>query len=241
MKNGTFYGVGVGPGDPELLTVKGRNIIAACAHVFVPKARNKSESVALGIAGEYIGPHARIHEVVFPMVADRDVLESHWNECAAKIAEALSAGEDACFLTLGDSLLYSTYIYLTRALKGVLPDVEIITVPGINAFSAAAALTGFPLGEGKKPLMVVPAGDDLETLREALDHDWTVVIMKVGARLREIIGMLEERGLLDSGVFVARAGLEGQRIETDLAALKDVDEMTGYLSVIIVDAERKKR
>lgn len=241
MKNGIFYGIGVGPGTPELLTIRGRELLKTCPHVFVPKARIKSESVALTIAGKFVGPSAVVHEVVFPMVADREVLESHWDECAKQIAEVLIAGHDACFLTLGDALLYSTYIYLVRALKRIVTDIEVSTVPGINSFSAAAALTGFPLGEGKKPLMVVPAGEDLDTVRHALDHDWTVVIMKVGARLQEIIGMLDERGLVDSAVFVARAGLEGERVETDLRKLTGADEKTGYLSVIIVDAERKKK
>lgn len=175
------------------------------------------------------------------MVSDRAELESHWDECANAIAETLRSGEDACFLTLGDALLYSTYIYLVRALKRLLPDARIVNVPGVNSFSAAAALTGFPLGEGKKPLLVIPAGDDLDATRNALDQDNTVVIMKVGDRLPAIIEMIEERGLMDSAVFVARAGLDGERIETDLRALKGADDKTGYLSVIIVDAERKTK
>lgn len=241
MKYGKFYGIGVGPGAPELLTLRGKEILETCPHVFVPKARIKSESVALAIAGKFVGEKSQVHEVVFPMVSDKEELQSHWDDCARQIADVISAGQDACFLTLGDALLYSTYIYLVRSLKNILPDVEVATVPGINSFSAVAALTGFPLGEGKKPLMVVPAGDDLETVRNALDNDWTVVIMKVGARLQDILSLLDERGLMDSAVFVARAGLDGERIETDMRKLVGLDDKTGYLSVIIVDAERKRK
>jgi precorrin-2/cobalt-factor-2 C20-methyltransferase len=239
MKKGTLYGVGVGPGDPGLITVRGREVIGACRHVFAPKARIKSESLALQIAGRYAAAGAQIHELVFPMVEDEMVLERHWNEYAVEIVALLAAGEDVCFLTLGDTLLYSTHIYLVRAVKALAPQASVVTIPGVNSFSAAAALTGFPLGEGKKPLLVIPVSDDLDIVREAIDGDRTVVLMKVGKRLPEIVALLEERGLARRSVFVARAGLEGERIETDLTRLKGERERLGYLSVILVPAERK--
>lgn len=239
MKKGTLYGVGVGPGDPGLITVKGREVIGACRHVFAPKARIKSESLALQIAGRYAGASAQIHEVVFPMVADEAVLERHWNECAAEINALLEAGEDVCFLTLGDTLLYSTHIYLVRAVRALSPAATVVTIPGVNAFSAAAALTGFPLGEGKRPLLVIPVSDDLEIVREAIDGERTVVLMKVGKRLPEIVALLEARGLAQRSVFIARAGLEGERVETDLKQLRAAGAELGYLSVILVPAERK--
>jgi precorrin-2/cobalt-factor-2 C20-methyltransferase len=239
MRKGTLYGIGVGPGDPGLITVKGRELIGACPHVFAPKARVKAESLALQIAGRYAGAGAKIHEVVFPMVEDEGVLERHWSECAAKIVALLDAGEDVCFLTLGDTLLYSTHIYLVRAVKALAPDAAVVTVPGVNAFSAAAALTGFPLGEGKRPLLVVPVSDDLDVVREALDGERTVVLMKVGKRLPEIVALLEQRGLARRSVFVARAGLDGERVETDLTRLKSEGAELGYLSVILVPAQRR--
>ena len=239
MKQGTLYGIGVGPGEPGLITVKGAEILSGCRHVFVPKAREKAESVALRIAGKYVGPEAEVYEVLFPMTEDKHDLKRYWEASARKIAEILSRGEDACFLTLGDTLLYSTYIYLVRALREVLPDANIVTIPGINSFSAAAALTGFPLGESRKPLIVIPAADDLESVRSALEQDGTVVLMKVGKRLQEIIALLEEKGLIRKSVFAARVGMEGERIETDMTKLKEADEKTGYLSVILVDAGRK--
>ena len=239
MKKGTLYGVGVGPGDPGLITVKGRDVIGACRHVFAPKARIKAESLALQIAGRYAAADAQIHEVVFPMVEDESVLERHWNECAAEIVALLAAGDDVCFLTLGDTLLFSTHIYLMRAVKALAPEAAIVTVPGVNSFSAAAALTGFPLGEGKKPLLVIPVSDDLDVVRAALDGERTVVLMKIGKRLPQIVALLEERGLARGSVFVARAGLEGERVQIDLTNLKAAEAQLGYLSVILVPAERK--
>jgi precorrin-2/cobalt-factor-2 C20-methyltransferase len=239
MKKGTLYGVGVGPGDPGLITVKGREVIGACRHVFAPKARIKSESLALQIAGRYAGAGAQIHEVVFPMVEDEAVLERHWRECAAGIVALLDAGEDVCFLTLGDTLLYSTHIYLVRAVQALSPEAAVVTVPGVNSFSAAAALTGFPLGEGKQPLLVIPVSDNLEVIREALDGEHTIVLMKIGKRLPEIVALLEKRGRARGSVFVARAGLEGERVETDLTKLKSAGADPGYLSVLLIPAERK--
>jgi len=141
MKRGTLYGIGVGPGDPELITVKGANILSRCRHVFVPKARDASDSLALAIAKRYLGSSSEVHELVFPMTSEREELSRRWGESAREIITVLENGVDACFLTLGDPLLYSTYIYLLREVRDRVPDIDVVTVPGVTAFSAAAALS----------------------------------------------------------------------------------------------------
>lgn len=239
MKAGTFYGIGVGPGDPELVTVKAAAILGRCQHCFVPKARLDGGSVALEIAGRYVHGGAAVHELVFPMTADKAKLAQSWKESAEVIAQVLESGADACFLTLGDSLLYSTYIYLLRALKERIPALDALTVPGITSYSSVAALTDFPLGEGKEPVTIIPTADDLTAVRQALHSGGTVVLMKVGKRLAEILELLEEAEVLDDAVFVARAGLPGQRIELNLRNLRGQSPETGYLSVILVHATRR--
>ena len=234
MKQGTLYGIGVGPGDPDLITVKGATILAGCAHVFVPKARKGAESVALSIAQKHINPQAEIHEILFPMTTDRSELEKRWEESAKVIAEVLETGADACFLTLGDALLYSTYIYMLRALRRKIPDVKVVTVPGITAFSAAASLAEFPVGEAKEPITIVPTADDLEDVRRAISLGGTVVLMKIGKRLNQILDLLEDVGAMENGVFVSHAGMEAQRIETDLRNLRGEESEAGYLSIILV-------
>jgi len=241
MSLGTFYGIGVGPGDPELLTVKAATILGRCPHVFVPKARMDGDSVALEIARRYVHGGACIHELVFPMTMDREELARSWNASAGTIAEVLESGADACFLTLGDSLLYSTYIYLLRGLKALLPSVKVVTVPGITSYSAVAALTDFALGEGKEPVTIVPTADDLTAVRKALQTGGTIVLMKIGKRLADILDILEEAGAIDDAVFVARAGLPDQRVEIDLRKLRGEDPQTGYLSVILVHATRRSQ
>lgn len=241
MKSGTLYGIGVGPGDPELITVKGAAILSRCRRIFVPRARSAAESLALAIAEQYVDGAAEITELFFPMTADKEELSRRWGEAAEAVAAALSTGEDACFLTLGDPLLYSTYIYLLREIRARMPDATVVTVPGVTSFSAAAALSGFAVGEGRAPVTVVPAADDMDGIRRALANGGTVVIMKVGARLPEVLDLLEEAGVAEGAVFVSRAGLEGQRVVTDVRSLRGEGEEAGYLSVILVHAEGGRR
>jgi precorrin-2/cobalt-factor-2 C20-methyltransferase len=240
MKKGTLYGIGVGPGDPDLITVKGAKILSECAHVFVPKASEDGQSVALSIARQHISSEAQIHEIVFPMTTDRSKLAERWEESARVIAGILETGSDACFLTLGDAFLYSTYIYMLRALRRRLPDVRVVTIPGITAFSAAAAIAEFPVGEAKEPVTIVPTADDLEDVRRALAAGGTVVLMKIGKRLGGILDVLESAGALGRSVFVAHAGMDSQRIVTDLRELRGAEADTGYLSIILVRARAEE-
>jgi len=237
MTAGTLYGIGVGPGDPQWITVQAAEVLARCRCVYAPRARDAAESVALEIAARYLKPDAAIHELTFPMSADRDVLRRSWQEAAGRVHRTLAAGEDCCFLTLGDTLLYSTYIYLVRELQAIDPAAKIVTVPGVAAFSAAAALAGFPVGEGKQIVTIVPASDDLAPFRRALDAGGTVVLMKIGRRLQQALDELERRGLSDRAVWVSRAGMPQQRIESDLGRLRAAPDETGYLSILLVQTE----
>lgn len=236
MTLGTLYGIGVGPGDPEWITVKAARILGQCRYVCVPKSRLSADSVALEIARAYLRPDAVVHELPFPMTSDQRILEQHWRQAAGEVCDILSAGNDCCFLTLGDALLYSTYIYLLRQLGGLCPEAKVVTVPGVTAFSAAAALTAFPVGEAKQLVTIVPASDDMTQLAEALDRGGTVVLMKVGARLETVLDQLESRHLLDQAVFVAHAGMAQQHVETDVRRLRGLPEKTGYLSIMLIQA-----
>jgi precorrin-2/cobalt-factor-2 C20-methyltransferase len=238
MTLGTLYGIGIGPGDPDLITVKGAQLLGRCRHLFVPKARQAADSVALGIVRKHLHPGTAIREVFFPMVTDAEELATHWQESARQVAAVLEQGEDACFITLGDAFLYSTYIYLVRTLRRLLPGAIIVTVPGITAFSAVAAATEFPVGEGKMPVTIVPAADDLNTVDRALAGPGTVVLMKIGKRLEAVLDLLERHRALDASVFVAHAGMSNEMVETDLGTLRGRGDGFGYLSTILVSAER---
>jgi len=237
-KQGTLFGIGIGPGDPELVTVKGARLLGSCRHVVVPKAAEASESVALRIIQPHLKPATQIHELVFPMVVTPAELMAKWNESASYVAALLNKGEDVCFPTLGDAFLYSTYIYLVQALLAIAPDTRIETVPGVTAFSAVAARMCFPVGKGKHPVAIVPSADDFATLDAALKTNGTVVIMKVGKRLDAILDKLEEHNVLEKSVFAAHVGMADEHLETDLRRLRGTGDKTGYLSIILVDTSR---
>ncbi|MDP6524814.1 MAG: precorrin-2 C(20)-methyltransferase [Kiritimatiellia bacterium] len=240
MSIGTFYGIGVGPGDPELITVKGARLIAACGCVVVPKSRMKKESIALKIAKQYISPGAEIVEQVYPMTSDKALLQEKWSQAAGEVLNRLRKPQDVCFLTLGDPLFYSTHIYLLRCLKELDPELKTVTIPGIMAMGAASAITDFPLGEAKKPVTVVPTSDDLVATRQAIKSGGNVVLMKVGERLQPILDLLQELGVIDRAVFVAKAGQDAEVVVTDLMDLKESDPKTGYLSIILIDADKEE-
>ncbi len=240
MRPGTLYGIGVGPGDPDLITVKAAKILAGCSHVFVPVSRQGTDSLALAIARDHINPQARIHEILFPMTTDRSELHARWEHSADTVAEVLETGVDACFLTLGDTLLYSTYIYLLQALRSRISELRVVTVPGITAFSAAAALADFPVGQAKEPVTIIPTSDDLDAVKNALDMGGTVVLMKIGKRLSGILEILEKTGNIDRAIFVSHAGMEKQQIETDLRNFKTENPEQGYLSIILVHARTQE-
>jgi precorrin-2/cobalt-factor-2 C20-methyltransferase len=239
MKTGTFYGLGVGPGDPELLTLKAASVLGACPHVFVPKTRSGAESLALEVARRHLARESTVHELIFPAFGGRAELARRRSAAVAEIAAVLKRGEDACLLTLGDALLYSAYGDLLRELRRFLRDVTVVTVPGITSIGAAAALAQFPIGSGHAPVTIVPAADDVQSVRRALEHGGTVVLMQIGNRLAEILDLLDDTHLLDHAVFVARIGHARQRVETDLRALKAAGAEAGYLSIILVHAQRR--
>jgi precorrin-2/cobalt-factor-2 C20-methyltransferase len=236
MRRGILYGIGVGPGDPEWITVKAVRLLGQCRHVCVPHSRLAAESVALDIARPYLRADAVVHSLAFPMTAEDLCLRENWRQSAREVLAILESGEDCCFLTLGDALLYSTYIYLLRELRGLCPELEVVTVPGVTAFSAVAALTNFAVGQGRQLVTIVPALDDTGQLAAALDRGGTVVLMKVGRRLPAVLELLASRNLLEQAVFVAHAGMPNQRVETDLRRLQGTPEATGYLSTLIIHA-----
>lgn len=235
-KLGNFYGIGIGPGDPELLTLKALRILKEVDVVFVPKAGIKEESMALEIVQPLINGKEVI-EKVFPMIKDEDRLYGFWQDAARTIKAELVKGKDVAFLTIGDSLTFSTYVYLLRCLKDMIPGENIHTVPGITSFNAAASLVNLPLAQRDEKLAVIPVSDNVEELRPVLEGFDTVVLMKVAKRLDRVIVLLEELGLADKAVFASHVGLKDTYITYDLNSLKGSGK--GYMSVIIVRNPRK--
>jgi precorrin-2/cobalt-factor-2 C20-methyltransferase len=135
--------------------------------------------------------------------------------------------------------MYSTYIYMLKALRMHLPDAQVVTIPGITAFSAAAALAGFPIGVGQEPVTVIPASENPESVKQAFSLGGTVILMKIGKNLARVLQLLEASGYIDDAILVTRAGLAGERIETNLRNLSPESAEEANLSVILVHAAKE--
>lgn len=227
--SGTFYGIGVGPGDPELLTVKAINALKKIDVLIAPKTEKKSDSVALSIAQPHLKPSAEIFYRTFPMVKDfaqeTAVFEAHRDE----ILKLLSGGLNVGFATIGDPMFFSTYIYIFRLLEPC--GVPIVTIPGVPAFLAIAAQIGRPLAYGNDILAIIPATAELAAVKNFLAHADAAVLMKVYKNFPEIVDALAANNLLDDAVLVSRAGLDDEKIISDIAAHKA--DALNYLSTIL--------
>lgn len=231
--SGTLWGIGVGPGDPELVTVKAARILREVAHVIAPVARIKSESLALVIARPHLGENVAVHEQVFPMTRDREEKQARWNHAARVAVDLLREGGDVAFPTLGDPSLYSTWIYFARAVREIAPEIVIQTVPGITSFCAAAAATGVALAEEDQILTIVPASaDDPEAVRRAVATG-PAVLMKVGDRVQALHALLAEAGKGESAVLATKVGQEGERFLYGQELSQMADD-SAYLSLVLV-------
>lgn len=228
--SGIFYGIGVGPGDPELLTVKAIHAIEKVDVLIAPKTEKKDGSVALSIAKPYLKENVEIVYQVFPMVKGfAENSTAAWEDNKREILELLRAGKNVAFLTLGDPMFYSTYIYVYRLLEH--EDIEIQTIPGIPAFAAIGSLMGYPIVEGDDVLSIVPATASLDKVEKAVQSADNVVLMKVYKNFDEVTDILVKNDMAKQAILVSRAGLLDEKIIENIEAHKG--EKLNYLSTIL--------
>ena len=228
-RTGIFYGIGVGPGDPELLTMKAIHAIEQVDVVIAPKTEKKEGSVALSIAEPYLKKDVEIVYQVFPMVKNFSDSPEAWMQNKEEILNLLQEGKHVAFLTLGDPMFYSTYIYVYRLLEQ--EDVQIETIPGVPAFAAIGSRLGYPIVEGNDILSIIPATAEPEKIEKALEISDNVVLMKVYHNFSDIVDLLERSSMAKHAVMVSRCGLEDERRINDLAAHRE--EEVNYLSTIL--------
>jgi precorrin-2/cobalt-factor-2 C20-methyltransferase len=235
-KSGTLYGIGVGPGDPELITLKAVKVLHQVPHIFAASSTKNDYSLALNIVRCHLNG-AGIEHLPFPMSKDPQVLASAWEGNARRVLEVLDSGSDAAFVTLGDPLTYSTFGYLLKTLKRLRPEVRIVTVPGITSYSAAAALTHIPLTEGEESFYLVSGALGAAKLKEVIDKSDNIVILKTYRYFGEIYRTLEEMDLLDRTTVISRCGLDGETVVENLRDLKGRE--LPYLSMVIIKKQGK--
>lgn len=226
---GIFIGVGVGPGDPELITVRGVKTLQEAEIIIAPQTKKEGPSTALNIVKAYLGSGVKVVKLVFPMVDNRDELNESWRLNTDQITAYLEEGKKVAFITLGDPMLYSTYIYVQRLIRD--RGYRVITIPGITSFSLMAARLGKALAENDETLAIVPATAGEETLKKTLSYADNVVLMKVSRNFKELINRLKEQDRLQGAVMVSHCGWEQESIYSNLEELDE--NMVSYFSTIL--------
>lgn len=227
----SLIGVGVGPGDPELLTIRALRVLRQADRVFAPSlavdAVGRAESIVRGA-----DPAIAVERLVFAMTRSDEARASSHHEAAARVVACLDAGERVAFITLGDPNLYSTFSDVAAIVTATRPDVAVETVPGIMAFQELAARAGVVVADGVERLSLVSAIDGPEVVDAALaDPSAALVVYKGGRHLPEIAKRLADAGRLDGAVFGELLGLPGERVGSV------ADAATGpgtYLATIVV-------
>jgi len=227
---GKLYGVGVGPGDPELITIKAKRIMESAQCIAVPKTSEGKESLALSIARDTVRMNGEIMELVFPMTPDAAILAASWDNAANAICRKLDGGLDVAFLTLGDPTVYSTYAYIHNAVEKM--GYEALIIPGIPSFCACAARAGVSLGENNEKIAVIPYAYEPDVLSEVMEKFDSVVLMKVSGNLEKVREILAVKWPGAEIALVSRCGLPGERIYRSLGQVGDGE--TGYFSTMII-------
>lgn len=229
-----FYGIGVGPGDLDLLTIKAAKILASLDAILIPSTGQGKTGVAETIVSNYMNPDATKVYIEFPMVSDETVFVEAGIKAADIIKKYISQDKNIGFVTLGDASVYSTYGYIVKALKN---EVEIETIPGITSFSAAAALANRPLVEKDEILTILPMNATDTRIDEAIAASDTCVFMKIYKREERVLSHLKKHKMEDDGILAQRCGFEDakihQPVEESLRQNKD------YLTLVLSRKERQ--
>lgn len=225
--SGTLYGIGLGPGDPELMTLKAHRLISSAKVVAYP-APDSGESFARSIAASAIPQDAREIPIVVPMRVERFPAQEIYDKAAAEIAEVLSAGEDVVTLCEGDPFFYGSFMYLFERLCDRF-DIEV--VPGVTSLTACAAQLQRPLTSRNDVLTVIPGPLPDAAIEQKIDEAQAVAIMKVGRHLARLRALLDRMGLLAQAGYVERASLAKQKVHR----LIDLEADTApYFSMILI-------
>lgn len=235
-KMGTFYGIGVGPGDPELITMKAIRILQRVDVVYAAASTKNSHSLAVSIAKPHIPEATPIQRLSFPMTTDRAVTQLAWEENADTIYKSLSKGDDVAFLTLGDPMTYSTYGYVLRYMNRIDAKLPVVTVPGITSYQAAAARLNVPLVEGEESLLVVSGAMGGDRLRQQTVKPENVVFLKAYRNVEDITRAISEADAGYRCMGISKCGQTDEKIMFDLEELET--RSPDYWTLII--AKQKK-
>jgi len=236
---GTLFGVGVGPGAPDLLTVRAIKTLEAAPVLALPRGSDFGESMAWRIVKPAIAlrPEQERLVLTFPMSKDPERIRPYFDKAFAAIGERLAHGLDVAFVTEGDPSLFSTFIYVKREMQRRWPSLRVEIVPGITSVTAVPAVTGIPLADGQERIAILPATYGIDDLVDVLRSFDTVVLMKLGGEIPKVMDALARTGLTDRAVFVSKATMEEQRIVRDL---RDVQAERGDCFAMVIVAKKER-
>ncbi|MCX8177213.1 MAG: precorrin-2 C(20)-methyltransferase [Candidatus Bathyarchaeota archaeon] len=237
---GRLYGVGVGPGDPELITLKAYEVLRIVDVVCAPKARADRPSRALEVVRPILHDTGRIQEVtelIYPMIRDLSVLEAFWERNSESIVSKLREGKDVAFITMGDPMLYSTFIYTYRKVREKLPEAGIEVIPGVTSLTACAAASKLPIAEDDETVALIPSTAEMEKVKGLAKHADTLIFMKGVKNLWELSKALIECGFGESSIVVMVKGYGTTQENVKFGSLGELhrwDSEDTYLSTLMV-------
>ena len=228
--HGILYGVGVGPGAPDLLTLRAVRVLGEVDVILAAASPRNDFSAALDTARPHLRPDVRVERLEFPMTRDKAVLREAWRVAAQTTRGVLESGQSAAFLTIGDPLVYSTFGYLMRTLGECAPHLRVEVVPGITSFQAAAARTRTVLCENGETLRIIPGINSKQSLEESLQESDTAVILKAYRNLPGIAEALDATQRLDSCLLASHVEQPAESVRQGLGGLEGTPP---YMSLIL--------
>ncbi|GAB6176601.1 precorrin-2 C(20)-methyltransferase [Desulfobaculum senezii] len=216
MNYGTLYGIGVGPGDPEFLTLKAVRVLGGVDRIFAAASSKNTYSVSYDIVRPHLKADVAVQTLDFPMTKDREVLRAAWTKNAEAVLDAMKRGENVAFLTLGDPLTYSTFGYLLRTLREMVPNAPVEIIPGITSYNAAAAAAQTVLVEAEESLTIVSGAKGGDRVRTIADCTDSLVVLKTYRQFGDITTALSEGLRLEDAVLVSNCSMEGECVVRDL-------------------------
>ena len=226
MKKGRFYGIGVGVGDPENITVKATKRLHEVDVIVLPEAKSGEGSTAFNIVKEYVKPDVEQLFLEFPMIKDVEARKVFRKNNANKINVELEKGKNVAFLTIGDPMTYSTYTYV---LEHISDDVEVETIAGITSFNSIAARLNIPLMIGDEDLKVVSVNRKTDVYKE-IENNQNLVLMKISRDFEKIKKAIIETGNKENAVIVSDCGKENEVFYWDIESVEEVP----YFSTMIL-------
>ena len=229
---GRFYGVGVGPGDPELLTVRAQRLLQQIGVICYTQLDNGAPSFALGVVESLVSNNAEMLPIIIPS-DDSPVSHETWHIAAEQIVARLREGRDVAFITEGDAMLYSEFPHLIEHVQAEQEEgLSVEVVPGVPSVMAAAASSGIPLVSQGQRLAILPAVYGIDDLREAIANFDTIVLMETDQNLMSALANLESLGLAGHAIYVRQASTASERVIHDIS--KVTAEDLDYFSLLII-------